>query len=104
MAATAKTKAKKPRQTGLAAYAKGQQLPSSGAQPATARTAASAPAGRRRGTGETVALTVRVSRDDWQRAHQLATAQGVSLQHLMLRGLSAVFAEEGLPGIDGITS
>jgi hypothetical protein len=96
----AATKARKPKQTGLAAYTKAQQLPLNNERPTAAGTAATAAAARRRGAGETVALTVRISRDDWQRLHQLATAQGVSLQHLMLRGLSGVFASEGLPGID----
>jgi hypothetical protein len=103
MAKTTKT-AGKPRQTGLAAYAKAQQRRETNERPTTTRAAPTSPTTRRRGTGETVALTVRIPRDDWQRLHQLATAQGVSLQHLMLRGLSSVFTDEGLPGIDAITS
>jgi hypothetical protein len=46
-----------------------------------------------------VALTVRLGKDDWRRLHQLATAEGVSLQSLALDGLSLVFARRGLPPI-----
>jgi len=58
-----------------------------------------APAGRRRGQGTTVALSVRLARADWERLHQLAVAEGVSLQEIMVRGLSQVFTSKGLPGI-----
>ena len=73
--------------------------------PARATTAAGrargqgAPAGRRRGQGATVALSVRLARADWERLHQLAVAEGVSLQEIMVRGLSQVFTSKGLPGI-----
>ena len=56
-------------------------------------------AGRKRGQGATVALTVRISRPDWERLHQLAVSEGVNLQELAVRGLSQVFAAKGLPGI-----
>ena len=55
--------------------------------------------GRRRGQGTTVALSVRLARADWERLHQLAVAEGVSLQQLILRGLTQVFISKGLPGI-----
>lgn len=54
---------------------------------------------RRRGQGETVALTVRVTRSDWERLHGLALSEGGSIQELATRGLSLIFAEKGLPGI-----
>ena len=54
---------------------------------------------RKRAQGETVALTVRIPRAEWARLHQLAVAEGVSLQALALSGLSKVFAEHGLPPI-----
>jgi hypothetical protein len=44
-----------------------------------------------------VALTVRVTRGDWERLHQLAVHEGVSLQSLALLGLSRVFTDKGLP-------
>lgn len=87
---------KKP--TGLAAFTGGR-----GATPAAADEPAKATEGgsgsRKRAQGETVALTVRIPRADWARLHQLAVAEGVSLQSLALAGLSKVFAEHGLPPI-----
>jgi len=53
--------------------------------------------GRKRGQGETVALTVRLPRSEWARLHQLAVSEGTSLQTLAIRGLDRVFAEQGLP-------
>ena len=50
-----------------------------------------------------MALSVRLARADWERLHQLAVAEGVSLQAIMVRGLSQVFTSKGLPGI-GMTS
>ena len=54
---------------------------------------------RGRGKGEKVALTVRLPRAEWERVHQLAVAEGVSIQALAVEGLSKVFAEKGLPGL-----
>jgi predicted HicB family RNase H-like nuclease len=54
---------------------------------------------RKRAQGDTVALTVRIPRAEWARLHQLAVAEGVSLQALALDGLSRVFREHGLPPI-----
>jgi hypothetical protein len=57
------------------------------------------PGRRRRGQGATVALSVRVSRPDWERLHQFAVSEGVSLQELIVRGLSREFEAKGLQGI-----
>jgi len=79
--------------TGLAAFTRNRgasAVPSEGPTPQP---------GRKRAQGETVALTVRVPRAEWARLHQLAVAEGVSLQSLALTGLSKVFAEHGLPPI-----
>ena len=54
---------------------------------------------RQRGKGEVVALTVRLPRADWERLHQLAVAEGTSIQQLAVRGLSRQFTEKGLPPI-----
>lgn len=54
---------------------------------------------RQRGKGEVVALTVRLSRDDWQRVHQLALSEGISIQKLMVEGLSKLFEAKGLKGL-----
>ena len=77
--------------TGLAAFTRSREGNSD--QPK----ASSIKSVRRRAQGETVALTVRVSRAEWARLHQLAVSEGVSLQSLAIDGLSKVFAEHGLP-------
>lgn len=86
---------KKP--TGLAAFTGGRGTPPAGDE--TVATEVSSGSARKRAQGETVALTVRIPRADWARLHQLAVAEGVSLQSLALAGLSKVFAEYGLPPI-----
>lgn len=55
---------------------------------------------RKRGGGETVALTVKVRRPDWQRLRQLADAEGTTIQAMAEAGLSAVLAQHGLPAIE----
>ena len=55
---------------------------------------------RKRGGGETVALTVKVRRSDWQRLRQLADAEGATIQAMAEAGLSAVLAQHGLPPIE----
>jgi len=75
--------------TGLAAFTRNRGAASDD-KPATVR---------KRAQGETVALTVRLPRADWVRLHQLAVAEGVSLQTLAVMGLSRVFAEHGLPPV-----
>ena len=103
--------------TGLAAFTNRRSAPAAPEEPPAAelaggiRAAQRAPAptgrargqgatgGRKRGQGATVALSVRLARADWERLHQLAVAEGVSLQEIMVRGLSQVFTSKGLPGI-----
>ncbi len=84
------------KQTGLAAFTTRKTAVSTDLTPATDATS---PAERRRGKGEVVALTVRLTRAEWERVHQLAVSEGTSIQQLALKGLSKVFAERGLPGI-----
>ena len=52
---------------------------------------------RQRGKKEVVALTVRLQRAEWERLHQLAVSEGLSIQALAVRGLNRVFTEKGLP-------
>lgn len=52
---------------------------------------------RQRGKKEIVAMTVRLHRSAWERLHQLAVSEGVSIQTLAMKGLDKVFAEKGLP-------
>jgi len=59
--------------------------------------AASPNAARTRGKGAFVGITLRLSRAQWDRLHDLARAEGVSLNELALRGLSRLFVERGLP-------
>ncbi len=80
--------------TGLAAFTRNRGAPAASPEVPAAKVG-----GRKRAQGETVALTVRVPRAEWARLHQLAVAEGVSLQSLALAGLSKVFAEHGLPPI-----
>lgn len=77
--------------TGLAAF--------TGQQGRSAQAVSEGVADRQRGKGEVVAMTVRLSRGDWERLHQLAVAEGVSIQRLAMRGFSRVFEEKGLPGL-----
>lgn len=88
------------KQTGLAAFTGRKTTPPpEAAAVAKLEPVASVPADRKRGKGEVVALTVRLSRAEWERVHQLAVSEGTSIQQLALKGLSKVFAEKGLPGI-----
>jgi hypothetical protein len=52
---------------------------------------------RQRGKKDVVALTIRLHRAGWERLHQLAVSEGVSIQTLAVRGLGMVFSEKGLP-------
>lgn len=81
--------------TGLAAFARKPKIDGTdgaGVQPAPFET-------RTRAKNASVALTVRLTRHQWERLHQLALADGVSLQQLMLQGLGTLFRGRGLPEI-----
>jgi hypothetical protein len=85
--------------TGLAAFTRKNTAVQS--EPVSAPATPTAPVlgTRRRGKGEIVSLTVRLRRADWERLHQLATAEGTSIQQLAVQGLSRIFIERGLPGL-----
>lgn len=83
--------------TGLAAFTVRKVIQSGAVAPISDDVTATPD--RKRGKGEVVALTIRLSRAEWERVHQLAVAEGTSIQQLALKGLSKVFAEKGLPGI-----
>lgn len=55
---------------------------------------------RTRGKNDVVALTVRLRRADWERLHQFAVTEGVSLQQLAHDGFSRLLVEKGLPGLN----
>lgn len=88
-----------PSETPAADAVASAQAPARAPAPAGRARGQEAPAGRKRGQGATVALSVRLARADWERLHQLAVAEGVSLQEIIVRGLSQVFTSKGLPGI-----
>lgn len=94
--------AKKP--TGLAAFTRPKavdQLSGTADEAVQPASAIEVPAPRRkRGGGETVALTVKVRRSDWQRLRQFADAEGTTIQAMAEAGLSAVLAQHGFPPIE----
>lgn len=60
----------------------------------------SQPSGTRvRGKKPYVAMSFRLTPSDWERVHQLAVADRTSINALVLRGLSRLFEERGLPGV-----
>ena len=80
--------------TGLAAFTKRGT-----AQPTASQAGEEAPidTGRQRAKKDIVALTVRLQRSEWERLHQLAVSEGMSIQSLAVRGLNRVFTDKGLP-------
>lgn len=89
--------------TGLANFTKRGQLSTSTERAAAVETTAEqtneVPHARVRARKEVVAMSFRLSRQDWERLHQLAITEGVSINTLTLRGLSKLFEERGLPGL-----
>jgi hypothetical protein len=81
--------------TGLAAFTRKTSLSGDSSNDPIEST----PPARQRGKGDVVALTVRLPRADWERLHQLAVAEGTSIQQLAVRGLSRIFTDKGLPAL-----
>lgn len=79
--------------TGLAAFSRKGTVTSQ----AISKDIAASSEERQRGKKEVVALTVRLQRAEWERLHQLAVSEGLSIQTLAVRGFNRVFAEKGLP-------
>jgi hypothetical protein len=50
-----------------------------------------------KGTGKYYHVTLRLTQDQWERAHQLARSEGVPLAQMAIRGLSKILEEKGLP-------
>ena len=90
------------KQTGLAAFTTKKQTATSAQESSTVTPTSNHE--RKRGKGSIVALTIRLSRGDWERVHQLALAEGTSIQQLAMKGISKVFKEKGLPDLDAMTS
>lgn len=70
-----------------------------GGAPATPQETPGNKAARPRAQGDTVALTLRVSKPEWLRLRQLADAEGMSLTALLKAGLSEELGKRGLPGL-----
>jgi transposase InsO family protein len=83
--------AKSDKKTGLASFVRNRkqepETPAPDEVPATPR---------KRGKGMLVAVTVRFTRDQWERVHQLALSEGTSIQDLAVRGLSRLLRDKGL--------
>jgi hypothetical protein len=54
----------------------------------------------RRGTGEIVALTVRLPKDAWMKLRQFAMSQGETIQTLAVSGFNRELAAKGEPPLD----
>ena len=87
--------------TGLAAFTrKGKTAASEPETPPEQQAKATQTNQRRRGKNSLVSLTVRLKRSEWERVHQLAVADGYSIQKLAFDGLSNEFVKRGLPPLD----
>jgi hypothetical protein len=54
---------------------------------------------RTKATGKIVHAQLRLNHAQWERAHQFARSEGVSLNQLAIRGMSKLMEEKGLPGL-----
>jgi hypothetical protein len=52
---------------------------------------------RMKGTGKYYHVTLRLSAERWERAHQFARSEGMPLSQLAILGLSKMLEEKGLP-------
>ena len=52
---------------------------------------------RKRGKGETVAITVRLPREAWITLHKFALVEGEDLQSLAINGFNELLAKKGQP-------
>jgi len=55
----------------------------------------------RRGSGETVALTVRLPKADWMSLRQFAMAEGETLQTVAVNGFNRELVAKGYPPLAG---
>lgn len=54
----------------------------------------------RRGQGDTVAITVRLSKDQWMKLRQFAMSEGETLQTVAMNGFNRELAAKGMPPLD----
>jgi hypothetical protein len=55
---------------------------------------------RKRGTGDIVCITLRLSHTQWRGAHSLAMSEGVSINQLAIDGINMLLKDKGLPPLD----
>ena len=76
--------------TGLAAFTGGRETADEGQGEGMA-------ALRTRAKGELVQMTVRLTREQWERINQLADTEGISFNQLAIHAISKLFEGRGLP-------
>jgi hypothetical protein len=78
------------KKTGLAAFTGSRETSDEGRSEdiATLRT---------RAKGDVVQMTVRLTREQWERVNQLADTEGISFNQLALHAISKLFEARGLP-------
>ena len=81
----------KEKDTGLSAFTETQET-------AVEEQAASANV-RTKATGKIIHAQLRLKPEQWERAHQFARAEGVSLNQLAIRGISRLLQDKGLPAL-----
>jgi hypothetical protein len=54
----------------------------------------------RRGQGDQVAITVRMSKDNWMKLRQFAMSEGETLQTIAMNGFNRELAAKGMPPLD----
>ena len=52
---------------------------------------------RTRAKGATVQMTVRLTREQWERINQLVDTEGISFNQLAIHAISKLFERRGLP-------
>jgi hypothetical protein len=81
----------KEKDTGLSAFTETQEI---AVEERTTKANA-----RTKATGKIVHAQLRLNHAQWERAHQFARAEGVSLNQLAIRGITKLMEEKGLPGL-----
>jgi hypothetical protein len=52
---------------------------------------------RKKAIGDVVHVTLRLSPDQWNKAHQFARSEGISLNQLAIDGINRLLEDKGLP-------
>jgi predicted HicB family RNase H-like nuclease len=78
------------KKTGLAAFTSSRETSHEGQDEGIATL-------RTRAKGDVVQMTVRLTREQWERVNQLADTEGISFNQLALHAISKLFEARGLP-------